>query len=92
MYSKYNPFDWFRTRFGGKGIELANVLAENNFLLASGRKMRIAEKPGSGRAWNTGLNSFVYPGLPEGTYIEWEWYYTDFNKQVVVDVDAIPTK
>ena len=44
VHIKYNPFDWFHIRASaGKGFRTANVLAENNFLLSSSRKMYIAD-------------------------------------------------
>jgi hypothetical protein len=77
-------------RASGKGYRTANVLAENNFLLASSRKMRIAENLDQEEAWNTGLNLSFYILLPGRTYIEWGMVLHDFNKQVVVDVDSNP--
>ena len=92
VHIKYNPFDWFHVRASvGKGYRTANVLAENNFLLASSRKMRIAENLDQEEAWNTGLNlSFYIPIAGKELTLNGEWYYTDFNKQVVVDVDSNP--
>ena len=61
---KYNPNEYLHFRLSaGKGYRTNHVLAENNYLLASSRKMKIA------------------PHLD---------YYTDFLKQVVVDMDSNP--
>ena len=92
VHVKYNPFDWFHVRVSaGKGFRTANVLAENNFLLASSRKMQIADNLDQEEAWNTGLNlSFYIPLFGKELTLNGEWYYTNFLKQVVVDMDSDP--
>lgn len=92
VHIKYNPFDWFHIRASaGKGFRTANVLAENNFLLSSSRKMYIADNLDQEEAWNTGLNlSFYIPLFEKELSLNGEWYYTDFLKQVVVDMDSDP--
>ncbi len=92
VHIKYNPFDWFHVRASaGKGFRTANVLAENNFLLSSSRKMKIADNLNQEEAWNTGLNlSFYIPLFGKELTLNGEWYYTDFLKQMVVDVDSDP--
>lgn len=92
IHIKYNPFDWFHVRASaGKGFRTANVLAENNFLLSSSRKMIIADDLDQEEAWNTGLNlSFYIPLFGKELTVNGEWYYTDFLKQVVVDMDSDP--
>lgn len=92
VHIKYNPFDWFHIRASaGKGFRTANVLAENNFLLSSSRKMYIADNLDQEEAWNTGLNlSFYIPLFGKELSLNGEWYYTDFLKQVVVDMDSDP--
>lgn len=92
VHIKYNPFDWFHIRAStGKGFRTANVLAENNFLLSSSRKMYIADNLDQEEAWNTGLNlSFYIPLFGKELSLSGEWYYTDFLKQIVVDMDSDP--
>lgn len=92
VHIKYNPFSWFHIRASaGKGFRTANVLAENNFLLSSSRKMHIADHLDQEEAWNTGLNlSFYIPLFGKELSLNGEWYYTDFVKQVVVDMDSDP--
>ncbi len=92
LHVKYNPFNWFHIRASvGKGFRTANILAENNYLLASSRKMRIADNLDQEEAWNTGLNlSFYIPLFGKELTVNGEWYYTDFLKQVVVDMDSDP--
>jgi len=92
VHIKYNPFEWFNLRASaGKGFRTANVLAENNFLLASSRKIFIADNLVQEEAWNTGLNlSFYIPLFGKDLTINTEWYYTNFLKQIVVDMDSDP--
>ncbi len=92
VHIKYNPFEWFHVRASaGKGFRTANILAENNFLLSSSRKMVIADKLDQEEAWNTGLNlSFYIPLFGKELTLNGEWYYTNFQKQVVVDMDSNP--
>ena len=92
VHLKYNPFDWFHIRASaGKGFRTANILAENNFLLSSSRRMTIADNLDQEEAWNTGLNfSFYIPIAGKDLTINAEWYYTNFSKQVVVDMDSDP--
>lgn len=92
LHIKYNPFDWFHVRASaGKGFRTANVLAENNYLLSSSRKMNIAADLDQEEAWNTGVNlSFYIPLFGKELTLNGEWYYTDFQKQVVVDMDSDP--
>ncbi len=92
VHIKYNPFDWLHVRASaGKGFRTANVLAENNFLLSSSRKMSIADNLDHEEAWNTGINlSFYVPLFGKELTLGGEWYYTDFKKQVVIDMDSDP--
>ncbi len=92
MHIKYMPFEWMHLRASiGKGFRTANVLAENNYLLASSREINIADNLDQEEAWNTGINGTFY--IPIGNkelMLTGEWYYTRFIKQVVVDVDSDP--
>ena len=92
VHLKYNPFDWFHIRASaGKGFRTANILAENNFLLSSSRKLVIADDLNQEEAWNTGINfSFYIPIAGKDLTINAEWYYTNFIQQVVVDMDSNP--
>lgn len=92
VHLKYNPVDWFHIRASaGKGFRTANVLTENSFLLSSSRKMTIADNLDQEEAWNTGINfSFYIPVAGKDLAILTEWYHTDFNKQIVVDMDSNP--
>jgi len=92
VHLKYNPIEWFHVRASaGKGFRTANILAENNFLFASNRKIIIDSDLNQEEAWNTGLNfSFYIPLFGKDLTLNTEWYYTNFLKQVVVDMDSDP--
>lgn len=92
LHLKYNPVEWLHLRGSiGKGFRTANILAENNYLLASSRTIHIADNLKQEEAWNTGINATVY--IPVGdreVTLTGEYYHTRFINQVVVDVDSDP--
>ncbi|GBU07177.1 TonB-dependent receptor [Bacteroidales bacterium] len=92
LHIKYNMFDWMHLRMSaGKGYRTTRVLPENNFYLASSRKMLIDNNLDQEDAWNYGANiSFYIPIAGKDLVLNTEWYYTDFKKQVVIDLDADP--
>lgn len=92
LHLKFIPFEWLHLRSSiGKGFRTANVLAENNYLLASSRRIDIAETLDQEEAWNTGVNATFYiPVNDRSITLTGEWYHTRFIKQVVVDVDSDP--
>ncbi len=78
LHLKYNPAQWVHLRGSvGKGFRTANVLAENNYLLASSRRMEIAENLDQKEAWNAGVNATFY--IPIG---EREITLTVVNRQI----------
>ncbi len=92
IHLKYNAADWLHLRASaGKGYRTANILAENNFLLSSSRRMEIAENLDQEEAWNTGINLSLYiPLFNKELTVNGEWYYTGFRHQVVIDMDSNP--
>ena len=73
----------------GRGYRVANVLVENNYLLASSRKM-VFERglDNFESAWNYGASAhFTFPLFNRDLSIMLEYYYTDFDKQVVANVE-----
>lgn len=89
---KYNPNEYVHFRLSaGKGYRTNHVLAENNFLLASSRKVNIAERLKQEEAWNYGASVSTYISVFGKTLnLNAEFYYTDFQNQVVVDMDTDP--
>jgi len=92
LHIKYNPASWFNMRASvGMGYRTANALTENNFLLASSRRFTIADNLDQEAAVNTGLNlAFYIPLGGKDLVVNAEWYYTDFLRQVVIDMDSDP--
>ena len=75
----------------GKGYRANHVLAENNFLLASGRRVEIAADLQQEEAWNYGVSGqFGIPLFEKTLNVNAEYYYTDFRHQLVVDMDSDP--
>ena len=89
---KYNPNEYVNFRLSaGKGYRTNHVLAENNYLLSSSRKVEIAKNLDMEEAWNYGASVSTYiPIFGKTLNINAEYYYTDFLKQVVVDMDSNP--
>lgn len=92
FHVKYNPNEYLNFRLSaGKGYRTNHVLAENNFLLASSRRISIAGNLDRDEAWNYGASVAAYIPLCGKTLnLNAEYYYTDFRKQVVTDMDTDP--
>ena len=76
----------------GKGYRTVWALAENNYLLASGRQLVIDDLKQE-QAWNTGLSiSFYIPLFGKTLKLNAEYYHTHFNEQAVIDYDSNPTE
>lgn len=88
---KYTPSEWFNFRASvGKGYRTNHVLAENNYLLASSRRVLI-DPLEQEEAWNYGLSaSFYLPLFGKTLSLNAEYYYTDFRRQMVIDLDTDP--
>lgn len=80
---KYAPDDWVNLRVSvGKGYRTNHVLAENNYLLASSRKVKIDNDLDQEEAWNYGFSSSFYiPVFGKTLNVNTEYYYTDFRRQ-----------
>ncbi len=89
---KYNPNEYFNFRLSaGKGYRSNQVLAENNYLLASSRQVLIADRLKQEEAWNYGASIATYlPIFGNTLTFNVEYYYTDFINQMVVDMDSDP--
>lgn len=91
-HAKYMPNEYLNFRLSaGKGYRTNHVLAENNYLLASSRKVVIAPDLKQEEAWNYGASLSTYiPLFGKTLNINAEYYYTDFLNQLVVDMDSDP--
>lgn len=92
MHLKYDVASWFHLRASaGKGYRSAFVFPENSYLLASSRQLIIDSDLRQESAWNYGVSaSFYIPIKEEELMVSGEWFYTDFDNQVVVDMDTDP--
>lgn len=75
----------------GKGYRSVFALAENSYLLASSRTLNIADNLKQESAWNYGASATYHiPIKGEELTLSAEWFYTDFSRQVVIDMDSDP--
>jgi outer membrane receptor for ferrienterochelin and colicins len=98
LHLRYNPWSKAVVRFSaGRGKRAANIFAENQSLLASSRAFSILDTNGKVYglnpeiAWNFGgsfTQSFTFLG--KNADVTLDWYRTDFQNQVVVDVMQSP--
>lgn len=89
---KYAPNEIANFRASiGKGYRYTHPLAENSNLLASSRKIEIRGSIEQEEAWNYGISSsFSIPVANKTLALSAEYYYTDFENQLVVDMDEDP--
>ena len=92
MHLKYSPNDIITLRGSiGKGYRTSHVLAENNYLLASGRTIIIDDDLDQEEAWNYGVSAALSIPIGEKKLeLNAEYYYTNFLHQVVTDLDSDP--
>ena len=92
VHIKYDIFPGAHLRVSaGKGYRSIFALAENSYLLASSRILKIADNLKQESAWNYGISgTFHIPIAGEELALSAEWYYTDFSNQVVIDMDSDP--
>ena len=88
---KYVPHDVLTLRLSaGKGYRSPRPLAENHYLLASGRRL-VIDKAEQESAWNTGVSAAFYIPLFGNTLkLNLEYYYTHFLRQLITDYDSNP--
>ena len=89
VHVKFMPTEIFSLRISaGKGYRTPHALAENHFLLSSGRTLQIDELEQE-EAWNYGINaSLNIPLFGETLRLNAEYYYTDFNSQMITDYES----
>ena len=91
FHLKWMPSDVLSLRGSvGKGYRTVHALAENNYLLSSGRTLVINDLEQE-EAWNMGVS--VGLSVPIGgrmLRVNGEYYYTTFGEQAVVDYDSDP--
>jgi outer membrane receptor for ferrienterochelin and colicin len=87
---RWAPADWVTLRaLGGRGYRTANIFTDNLGIFSTGKDFVIPDKLDLLEdAWTWGGNVTFY--LPFGaedteTYLSFDYFHNDFNKQVVVD-------
>ena len=93
FHLKFAPNEIVNIRLSvGKGYRTIWALAENNYLLASGRQL-VIDNMKQEQAWNSGISSSFYiPLFGKTLKFNAEYYHTHFRQQAVVDYDSSPTE
>jgi len=95
LHLRYNPWEdaVFRASVG-RGKRVANIFAENQYLFASSRQFNIQYSDGKAYnlnpeiAWNYGISfSQGFHFLGKKAELGFDFYRTDFQNQIVVDLD-----
>ena len=91
FHLKWVPADFLTLRLSaGKGYRSPHALAENNYLMASGRRL-IIDKLDQEAAWNYGASlNFNIPIGSKLLKISTDYYYTHFLSQMLIDYDSNP--
>lgn len=89
---KWAPNEYFALRLSaGEGYRTNHVLAESNYLLASGREIIIDNNLNQDRAWNFGISTSNNFYINRRKFsINIEYYFTNFVSQVINDLDTNP--
>lgn len=89
LHLKYNFTNNTVLRFsGGRGYRMADIISENVSLLVSSRQVEVLGELDVEEAWNAGVN-FVhkFPLFQEDASFSVDLYRTQFNRQIVVDLE-----
>jgi outer membrane receptor protein involved in Fe transport len=89
FHLRYDPTSLLTLRLSaGKGYRTVHALAENNYLLASGRQL-IIHPLSQESAWNYGVSTSLRIPLFSNTLkLNAEYYHTHFHNQAVIDYDT----
>lgn len=90
LHVRYNPFEQLHLRASvGKGYRSPNIFVENNFLFASNRVAKFDVAPDlkmeSALNWGASVTGYI-PVAGKELVLSAEFYQTDFQRQIVVDV------
>lgn len=90
IHLKYNPTENTVLRLtGGRGYRAANVFTESSTLMASSRTVNVVENLKAEVSWNYGVSaSHQFKILGQNASVYASFYRTDFENQVVIDLDA----
>lgn len=92
MHLRYNPGNGLSFHASaGRGFRSPQPLAEYSYMLASSRKLVIDKHVGQESAWNFGAGaSYEFHPFGKKLSLSAEYYYTDFTRQLTLDLDANP--
>ena len=92
LHLKYMPADVLTLRLSlGKGYRTPHAMAENHFLLATGRQLVVSDRLQQEEAWNAGLSAqLTLPVAGRTLRLNAEYYHTRFMQQMVIDYDSDP--
>lgn len=87
MHLRYKPGEHVTIRASaGKGYRTANVISENNYLLANARQLQWSDDVFQEKAWNYGLALIQHYTLwGRELQLNAEYFRTDFQTQLIVD-------
>lgn len=75
----------------GRGYHSPHAMAEYSYLLASSRRLVFDGKPEIEEAWNSGCGAqWEFKACGRRFALGGEYYYTDFGRQLTVDLDSDP--
>lgn len=92
FHFRWNPGEWLTLHgSAGRGLRTPHIMAENNFLLASGRRIIIDPEVRQEDAANYGIGAgtTIYIANKPLTASA-EYYYTHFAHQLIADLDSDP--
>lgn len=72
---------------GGRGFRSSNIISDNLGILSTGRNIKIDNNLNIEDAWTYGANITGYfpLGFGEDASLSFDYFRTDFNKQIIVD-------
>lgn len=93
LHLKLTPHEVVSLRLSaGKGYRTSHAMAENVYLLASGRQLVIDDLKQE-EAWNYGASASLYIPIARKTLkMNVEYARTDFSQQAVIDYDSNPSQ
>ena len=79
---------------GGRGFRSPSQISDNLGILSTGRAIVLEDNPDIEDAWTYGANFTVYMpvGFNDNTYLSFDYFRTDFNKQLLIDQERDVTK
>lgn len=89
LHLRYAPLKKTTLRLsGGRGFRTSNVFVENQSVFASSREVVIREKLKPEIAWNYGFSfNQTFTLFSNEAFINLDFFRTDFQNQVIVDLD-----